>query len=420
MRLFFEMLVCLIIPATISGLFYLSVGAQLKQRKRERARNRNLNLAFFSSWLLWVICWVPYYIGMSINYSSTLYADYQNWTEALAQNSTIFAKLESYFILYKLSIQMLYSHMNVLIYIVVLKPFRQWIFSCFKQVLRCSFLNVPSKANGTPIWQRKVALLGSAMLKAGVFSLMGVFFYSCGSTLSVSCFFLNRVGNLESKYQTARHVCADMRSKSLMTHSKQASWFGTSNDVRNLCGKNHGELNFVYNRCFFVLSHDLSPKTMLEQDELCSSKGADLVYPRSKQELFYIWSLYQMFRGWNSDIELTNFDDWFIRIGLRKHVEGEYIVFLDIDDTFRITSDYGFDFDNPGFNAGTFENMPPSYAFRQWLYVFDDTSNQTRLIDSPAFCLTNINRKYSLGYLLECLPRTEVNYTMCSFDFRRL
>ena len=217
---------------------------------------------------------------------------------------------------------MLYSHTDGLIYIVVLKVFRQWIFNCFIQVLRCLFLKTPSNANGKPIWQRKVALLGSAMLKAGVFSVMCVFFYSCGSTLSVSCFFLNRVDNLMSKYQTARHISADMRSKSLMTYLKHASWFGTSNDVRNLCGKNHGELNFVYNRCFFFLSHDSSPKTMIEQNELCNSRRADLVCPRNEQELFLIWSFYERFRGWNSGTELTNFDDWFIRLGLRKHVEG--------------------------------------------------------------------------------------------------
>ena len=189
MRLFFEMLFCFIIPSTISGFFYLSMGAQLRKRNKERARNRNLNLAFFSSWLLWLFCWVPYYRGMSINYGPTKYIDYQNWTKDLAQTSSIFARFESYFNLYKLYFQMLYSHIIVLICIVVLKAFRQWIFNCFIQVLRCLFLKTPSNAKGTSIWQRKVALLGSAMLKAGEFSVMCVFFYSCGSTLSVSCFF---------------------------------------------------------------------------------------------------------------------------------------------------------------------------------------------------------------------------------------
>ena len=61
---------------------------------------------------------------------------------------------------------------------------------------------------------------------------------------------------------------------------------------------------------------------MIEQDELCNSRSSDLVYPRSEQKLFHIWNFYEKFRGWNLDTELTNFDDWFIRLGLRKHVEG--------------------------------------------------------------------------------------------------
>ena len=418
-RVFLEMLVCLIMPATISGFFYLSVGIQLMKRESERARNRNLSLAFVLSWLLWVLCWVPYYIGMSIRYEPTQNDDYQNWTQSLVQFSPIFSQLESYFILYKLSIQMLYSHINVLIYIVVLKPFRQWILDCFMEVLRSPLYNISSKSSKKPLWHQKAASIGSAMRKAGVFLLMAVLFYSSGFTLSVSSFYLSRVGNLESKYQTARHICAEMRSTSLKTYSKHAPWFRTSTGIRNLCGNNHGELNFMYNRCFFVLSHVSSPKNMMEQHELCSSKSADLVYPRSEQELFFIWSFYEMFRGWNSETELTNFDDWFIRIGLRKHVFGDYVLFLDIDETFQITNDQGYDSDPTDFYISDLELWFQSHVFPKWLYLFDDTSHQPRLIDAPAFCLTKLNQHCYLCYLLECLPRTPVNYTMCSIDFRR-
>ena len=149
---------------------------------------------------------------------------------------------------------------------------------------------------------------------------------------------------------------------------------------------------------------------MIEQDELCNSRSADLVYPRNEQELFLIWSFYERFRGWNSGTELTNFDDWLIRLGLRKQVEGGHVSFSDLDGTSRINSEYGFDL---GY-------MSESYAFPQWLYLFDDSSNETRVVDYPAFCLTNINKKSRLGYLLECLPRTVVNYTMCSIDLQQV
>ena len=63
-RTIIEMGICLALPAFLSGCFYLLIGVALIRRNHSSVRNRNLTFAFFLSWVLWLICWAPYYWGM--------------------------------------------------------------------------------------------------------------------------------------------------------------------------------------------------------------------------------------------------------------------------------------------------------------------------------------------------------------------
>ena len=91
-------------------------------------RNRSLTLAFFLSWLLWLLFWLPYYFGLLIHY----YTDDDYGTTWLQKVQHIYLwnlplQLNMFFALFKNSLYMFYSHLNVLIFIVVLKPFRSWL-----------------------------------------------------------------------------------------------------------------------------------------------------------------------------------------------------------------------------------------------------------------------------------------------------
>ena len=51
-------------PTLITGFFYGRIGWVLLHQDRRVSRNRVLTMAFFLSWLFWVILWIPNFILM--------------------------------------------------------------------------------------------------------------------------------------------------------------------------------------------------------------------------------------------------------------------------------------------------------------------------------------------------------------------
>ena len=128
-RIVSESVMCLAIPATLSGYFYLRVAIKLLNRERNQSRNRNLTIAFILSWFLWIICWTPSYWAMSFDVSA-FESDYENDSQSWRSQ---FYWLQVYFVLFRTSFQMSYSHLNAVIFLIVLKPFRVWIIEMLKK-----------------------------------------------------------------------------------------------------------------------------------------------------------------------------------------------------------------------------------------------------------------------------------------------
>ena len=61
LRIRTELIVHFILPILACCFLYANLGYRLLQHERRAKRNRVLTLAFFLSWLLWVVCWLPNY-----------------------------------------------------------------------------------------------------------------------------------------------------------------------------------------------------------------------------------------------------------------------------------------------------------------------------------------------------------------------
>ena len=135
-RVISEALICLGLPAVISGYFYIHLGLKLLQRGKDNTRNRNITLALSFSWLLWIICWVPYYWGIYIEETPTLKASIDLWRAGVHKVEFSTKKyLEILFSSLKNSVQLTYSHLNALLLLIVLKPFRSWVYETARSIL---------------------------------------------------------------------------------------------------------------------------------------------------------------------------------------------------------------------------------------------------------------------------------------------
>ena len=67
----------------------------------------------------------------------------------------------------------------------------------------------------------------------------------------------------------------------------------SSLDTRARCFDNHGVYSATYRRCYVVSKNKGKMLNFNEQTSLCENKGMFLAYPRSFEELEYIWYYYK-------------------------------------------------------------------------------------------------------------------------------
>ena len=131
--LILSLVLCLGIPAIVTGVFYIKVAQVLLNRDRDQERNRNLSLAFFLNWFLWIACWGVYFAVLSATHQSG------TWGMREARKDSRKSNWENRLITVKENICFLYSHLNPLLFILVLKPFQiklkmilNWCFKSHK------------------------------------------------------------------------------------------------------------------------------------------------------------------------------------------------------------------------------------------------------------------------------------------------
>ena len=121
-----------ILPALISGFFYVNVIKNLWNQEKRVERNRALSICFIVSWILWVTLWMPKMIlGLTQLAQKPI-----NYSAGPLGNRVIAHLVPS-----QVSIQILYSQLNPFIFIVLIKKIQDFhaeLWLLVKQILLLS------------------------------------------------------------------------------------------------------------------------------------------------------------------------------------------------------------------------------------------------------------------------------------------
>ena len=135
----------LIVPASISGFFYLKVIQALWNQEKRAERNRALCICFISSWFLWVLLWTPKLI-LGFMQLSLKGIDYS--TGRLG--NTVLA----YLVPSKISVQILYSQLNPIIFIVLIRKVHEYHMNVLTLLKKILFLKETKDTDGNKAKQQ--------------------------------------------------------------------------------------------------------------------------------------------------------------------------------------------------------------------------------------------------------------------------
>ena len=356
------MVLFFLVPAAASGYFYWCVIRNLLAQEKRVGRNRALSVAFLLSWFLWVLTWIPNYAFGFLETSNMDSVEFYgaNWDTLLG-----------YLYCLKSSLQMLYSHLNIFIFLIVLQKFRDYHVNFFKNIKNAVFGEKVEIKRGKTV----LVLIAVAFVVCSLFSVM-VF-----SILSSNAM-VHRSRGFSSVQQTLlanRKAFTTMR----MSHNDVTIKDDTSN-FRYVCADQRGDLDYWYRRCYFALKFDKPGLNFTEQISQCRTRGGILSYPRSVDESKFIWSILEKHKIQDQFKE-------FIFVGFELDVKGGGVHpgFTSLDGKLTISS-------------GTHEMM--FYRHRGFFFVFK----------GPSICLTD------LTLLSQCLPRDLSTRCVCSIDFEKL
>ena len=113
-RVFCDSVLVFFFPASFSGYFYFKVIQKLLHQERRLVRNRFISVSLILSWLLWVLTWTPKFVLGLLQLSEKP----QNYTLGSILNGGL-----SYLVPTQTAIQILYSQMNPIMYLILLKKF---------------------------------------------------------------------------------------------------------------------------------------------------------------------------------------------------------------------------------------------------------------------------------------------------------
>ena len=119
LRLMWDMVVCLAIPAVLTGFCYVPIFRVLLNRDRDEDRNRRLVIGMFLNWLCWIICWTLYYVIMTF---AAGYGDY--FSLKVASDRSFMDTLRKRSLAVREHICLFFSQLNPFFYIIILKPFQ--------------------------------------------------------------------------------------------------------------------------------------------------------------------------------------------------------------------------------------------------------------------------------------------------------
>ena len=371
LRVILDAVIWLLTPAVVSGFFYVKIAIALCRRTRNATRNTTLTICFAISWVMWLICWIP-------NYLTLIFSD---------DSKKVSSMFMVYFILFRTPLQMTYSHLNPVIFIIVMKPFQNFLKKVSRKLcMRHSAQQRKNeKANSSPDSSKKVPFkVAYGALFVTLLALLAI--QASGSVLKVS---KSSTFTETMLFQVRKKGFASVQKSTFM---KYMDLMQSRADPRNGCGSYHGEFGYSFKRCFIVQEHQGIGLNFTEQVESCSKSGAVLFYARTKKEVDFVWnSIYIPFRAEPYTKSLFVSGDWFLHMGyvitLRHRF---YNVFTSVDGKMNI-----------------------SFESHSWFHFFIEPEMQGPSVCmlEPYFPTDRSDRLYP------CLPRMKARFSVCSVEF---
>ena len=120
LRIILEFVVFFVVPSVLSGFFYFRINQTLLNQVSNRDRNSKLTKVFRGSWILWVVTWMPSYamlILTSFVYHNGQYVTFGSFLDPVIVYVMQFVN----------PIQMLYSHINPIFFMLTIKDFNDCV-----------------------------------------------------------------------------------------------------------------------------------------------------------------------------------------------------------------------------------------------------------------------------------------------------
>ena len=381
LRLTVEMGVFFVIPAITAGYFYVRVIVRLLKQEKRAARNRQLSIAFFASWLLWVVCWTPSYVVSFMNLSH-----YQNFDTLKGQWDVIIGYLAAF----RVALQMLYCHLNPFVYLIILKKFQEhhiFVFQTFSRFMFSTRVRENPRHNKVVHRGKEISTKtkNKVALKLAVFVIVII---SIILQISFLAFFMNQ--NPTRPIEVASKPVKRVTSNRVRTGSDFVDLKIVNNKPKIICSENHGTFKWHLKRCFFVVTHSPNGLNFTEQQKTCQQKGAILSYPRFGQEVGEMWNFFE------KEMQYPE-PNFYRNITL---IMGFKLVGFDL------FSNVYHSIDGKMLHVGTSSN-PDWFRKRQ---LGQRAGRMSPALHSPAVCITKAK------FISECMPNMLRKYSICSED----
>ena len=376
-----DFVVLYIIPVSISGFCYFNIIKTLRGSDKHVERNRNLSICFVLSWTLWVICWAPKFIVTLFQLSDK---------PVTFSYGKFFNKILFYLYPSAFSFQLLYSQINPLLYIILLKPFQNNVLRVTSTIVNFILktekteLETEAKTETGGNNSKTTGLLKPSFI---IFSTVVVLCAAIGSSIGLSKYMDSHITDFKTSCQSSFETLSQSNSQFGLfnLHNKDTMLAHHTDKSRESCVLNRGVFNFHFKRCFFLLENPTPGLNLWEQMEKCEQKSAILSYPRTYEEILFMW---EFFESRNKDLTLKYLMNATLHVG---YVMEQPVIgvpnFESVDHLMTISSNTHHEL---------FQKPILGFIFFPFM--------------GPAICISKAQQ------LSACMPRTPKIYSICSVD----
>ena len=298
--------------------------------------------------------------------------------------------------------QMLYSHLNSITYIVILKDFQDFLIGVYRKLFfrrneKQSQVNrLKSATSNGENWEKgKCNRIKKLITNYSLF-LIGLMLL--GNTLVALVSFSSLSSDAVRRFEQASQIQArQFKTKKNMESNLRAQTHNQNDDdIKTFCARNNGVFRFALRRCFFVLEHMSPGLNFSEHVHNCEERGAVLTYPRTPGEIETKWDLFRDFlenNGASLNLNFLRFVN--LHLGFERYtVDGGLFggyLFRSVDEKLIISTN----------THGSFRNNGRAHAFFRF----------SRPFEASAVCINQAK------VVSNCLPKNHKRYSVCSCDF---